>query len=80
MPLKEKDYTNDEGLKDKSLLLDDMTESEKIAYKLNQIDPRCKVEGCCNIEKRGGYCKYHKHLMITVFCNKKHTHDKRCMQ
>ncbi len=23
MPLKEKDYTNDEGLKDKSLLLDD---------------------------------------------------------
>ncbi len=31
MPLKEKDYTNDEGLKDKSLLLDD---EDKKKYKL----------------------------------------------
>ena len=42
MPLKEKDYTNDEGLKDGSLL-DDKYETP-------------------------------------VFCNKKHTHDKRCLQ
>ena len=38
MPLKEKDYTNDEGLKDKSLLLDEQEEYDiKIKKQIDVI-------------------------------------------
>ena len=69
MPLKEKDYTNDEGLKDGSLL-DNYKKYEN--YTLDEIYEELGMLDAIEANE------------IPVFCGKKagknHQHTKRCMQ